>query len=119
MSRDRVEQQVVTWVAWDSDWFGLQQLRAWLAAPGAPGACILHSGHHDREFLNQITTRAFIGMVQKHSGQIYDWARVPGSDDYGDCLSMCRVGAAYYGIGTGGQAPTRQRKRYSQKDFAQ
>jgi hypothetical protein len=102
LSRDRVEQQVVTWVAWDSDWFGLQQLRAWLAAPGAPGACILHSGHHESEFLTQVTTRAFVGMVQKHSGQVYDWARTPGNDDYGDCLSMCRVGAAYFGIGTGG-----------------
>ena len=109
MARDRVEQQVVSWLAWDSDWFNLQQLRAWLAAPGAPGSCILYAGHHDGEFLNQITTRAFVGMVQKHSGPVYDWARQPGNDDYGDCLAMCRVGAAYYGIGTGGQVA---RKKY-------
>ena len=119
LSRDRVEQQVVKWIAWDADWFNLQQLRAWLAAPGAPGSCILHAGQHSREFLNQITTRAFIGMVQKHSGPVYDWARQPGNDDYGDCLAMCRVGASYYGIGTGETTPQRVRKRYSQKDFSQ
>lgn len=111
LSRDIVEQQPVSWLAWDVDWFNLQQLRAWLAAPGAPGACILHSGHHDGEFLNQVTTRAFIGMVQKHSGPVYDWARMPGNDDYGDCLAMCRVGAAYFGIGTGAVAPRVQQNR--------
>jgi hypothetical protein len=99
-------------VAWDSDWFNLQQLRAWMAAPGAPGSCILYAGHHDSEFLNQATTRAFCGMKQSHSGLEYDWARTPGHDDYGDCLAMCRVGAAYYGIGTGGQAaPARRATR--------
>jgi hypothetical protein len=46
-------------------------------------------------------------MVQKHSGPVYDWARQPGSDDFGDCLAMCRVGAAYFGIGTGGQVVKR------------
>ena len=115
MARDRVEQQTVTWLAWDADWFNLQQLRAWMAAPGAPGSCIIYSGHHDGEFLNQATTRAYMGMTQKHSGPVYDWARQPGSDDYGDCLAMCRVGAAYYGIGTGGQVvkPARRVNRRS------
>jgi hypothetical protein len=103
LSRDTVEQQTVTWIAWDSDWFNLQQLRAWMAEPGAPGSCMIHAGHHDAEFLNQSTTRAFMGMIQKHSGPQYDWADQPGANDYGDCLAMCRVGAAYYGIGTGGQ----------------
>lgn len=97
-----VEQETMRWIAWDADWFNLQVINAWLAAPGAPGACILHSGHHDGEFLGQITTRAFIGMVKKHSGQVYDWSRTVGFDDYGDCLAMCRVGAAFSGIGTGG-----------------
>lgn len=118
IARDRVEQQTVSWVAWDADWHNLQQLRAWLAAPGAPGACIIHNGHHDGEFLRQCTTRAFSGMVQKHSGQVYDWVRSVGSDDYGDCLAMCRVGAAYFGIGTGGQIEqARRRKVYSASDF--
>jgi hypothetical protein len=59
-----------------------------------------------------------MGMVEKHRGPEYDWARQPGSDDFGDCLAMCRVGAAYYGIGTGGQvAAATTRKRYSQKDL--
>ena len=118
VAQDRVEHQTVRWIAWDVDWFNLQQLRAWMASPGAPGSCILYTGHHEAEFLNQATTRAFIGMVQKHSGPVYDWARQPGNDDYGDCLAMCRVGAAYCGIGTGGQIEQpSQRKKYSQKDF--
>jgi hypothetical protein len=117
-AQSREENQRVRWVAWNSDWFNLQQLRAWMAAPGAPGSCIIYSGHHEAEFLNQCTTRAFCGMKQSHSGPEYDWARTPGHDDYGDCLAMCRVGAAYYGIGTGGQIEQRaQRKRYSQKDL--
>jgi hypothetical protein len=101
--KDTIEGQVMKCVAWDADWHNLQQLRAWLAEPGAPGSCIIYAGHHDGEFLSQVPTRAFVGMVEKHSGQVYDWARQPGSDDYGDCLDMCRVGAAYFGIGTGGE----------------
>jgi hypothetical protein len=101
LARDRVEQQTVQWIAWDTDWFNLQQLKAWAAEPGSPGSCIIYSGHHDGEFLTQATTRAFYGMAQKHSGMVYDWGRQVGNDDYGDCLAMCRVGAAYYGIDTG------------------
>ena len=103
LARDTVEQQQMEWIAWDADWFNLQQLRSWLAAPGAPGSCTLYRGDHDGEFLQQATTRAFMGMVQKYKGQAYDWVRNVGNDDYGDCLAMCRALAAYHGIGTGGQ----------------
>jgi len=109
LARDHVEQQTVEWLAWDADWFNLQQLRAWMATPGAPGSCTLYRGNHDGEFLQQVTTRAFMGMVQKYKGQVYDWVRSVGSDDYGDCLAMCRALAAYHGIGTGGQVV---RKKY-------
>jgi hypothetical protein len=102
LARDKVEQQTVEWIAWDADWFNLQQLRAWLATPGAPGSCTLYKGNHDGEFLQQVTTRAFMGMVQKYSGQQYDWAHTVMNDDYGDCLAMCRALASYHGIGTGG-----------------
>jgi len=96
-------------IAWDSDWHNLQQLKAWLATPGAPGSCSLYRGNHDGEFLQQVTTRAFMGMVQKYRGQVYDWNRTVGNDDYGDCLAMCRALAAYHGIGTGGQTEKRKR----------
>jgi hypothetical protein len=67
-----------------------------------------------------------MGMVQKHAGQIYDWSHKIGHDDYGDCLAMCRVAAAYGGIGTGGQVAQRSRrarvvingKSYGQQDKA-
>jgi len=112
LSRDRVEQQTVEWLAWDTDWFNLQQLRAWLASPGAPGACTLYKGNHDREFLQQVTTRSFMGMVNKYKGPVYDWFRKPGAnDDYGDCLAMCRALAAYHGITTGGQQVQQNRQR--------
>ena len=100
LSRDTVEQAMVEWLAWNADWHNLQQLKAWAATPGAPGSCTLYTGHHDGEFLQQVTTRAFMGMVQKYKGQVYDWHRSIGNDDYGDCLAMCRALAAYFGIGT-------------------
>ena len=60
-----------------------------------------------------------MGMVQKYRGQVYDWVRQVGSDDYGDCLAMCRALAAYHGIGTGGQVDTApRRKKYTQADFS-
>jgi hypothetical protein len=102
LGRDHVEQQTVEWLAWNTDWFNLQQLNAWLATPGAPGSCVLYRGNHDGEFLQQVTTRAFMGMVRKFRGEQYDWSRTVGNDDYGDCLAMCRALAAYHGIGTGG-----------------
>ena len=111
LSRDTVEQHPVEWLAWDADWFNLQQLRAWLATPGAPGACTLYRGDHSGEFLQQVTTRAFMGMVQKYRGQVYDWSRTVMNDDYGDCLAMCRALAAYHGIGTCGQVIKQQQKR--------
>jgi len=118
VSRDRIEQATVEWVAWDADWFNLMVLKGWLATPGAPGGCIMYSGDHDSEFVAQVTTRSFMGMVQKHNDVSYDWARAVGNDDYGDCLAMCRVGAAYGGIGTGGQVKiTSGRKKYTQKDL--
>jgi hypothetical protein len=120
LARDKVEQQTVEWLAWDADWFNLQQLRAWLATPGAPGSCTLYKGSHDGEFLQQVTTRAFMGMVQKYAGQQYDWAKTGAgrNDDYGDCLVMCRALAAYHGIGTGGQVQqTSTRKKYTQADL--
>jgi hypothetical protein len=109
LARDVVEQQTVEWLAWNTDWFNLQQLNAWLATPGAPGSCTLYKGNHDGEFLQQVTTRAFMGMVRKYRGEAYDWVRSVGSDDYGDCLAMCRALAAYHGIGTGGMSEKRKR----------
>jgi hypothetical protein len=119
LGRDRVEQQTVEWLAWDTDWHNLQQMRAWLATPGAPGACMLYTGNHSSEFMQQVTTRAFMGMVQKSRGQQYDWVRAPGSDDYGDCLAMLRALAAAEGISSGGEVTgaKRQRKTFSQADY--
>jgi hypothetical protein len=113
LARDKVEQKTVEWLAWNTDWFNLQQLRAWLATPGAPGSCSLYKGHHDGEFLDQITTRSFMGMAQKHSGAFYDWALAPGRrDDYGDCMAMARALASMLGIGTsGGNGPRKKQQR--------
>ena len=51
-----------------------------------------------------------MGMVQKHQGQAYDWARSIGSDDYGDCLAMCRALAASEGIGTGENTEVKKKR---------
>ena len=110
LARDRVEQQTVEWLAWDTDWHNLQQMRAWLATPGAPGACMLYTGNHSSEFMQQVTTRSFMGMVQKFRGQQYDWVRAPGSDDYGDCLAMLRALAAAEGISSGENTEVKKKR---------
>jgi hypothetical protein len=41
----------------------------------------------------------------------WNWHTAPGAHDYGDCMTMAYVGAAWQGIGTGGAGPVR-RPRY-------
>ena len=100
------------WVAWHADYWREQSEKAWTGSVGAPGSCSLPAGSH-RTFAEQICREQLAGKGEI-GGQIrWVWNTQPGAHDYGDCMSMCYMGAAFNGIGTGGRA--RRRKRYKER----
>lgn len=97
------------WVAFHADYWREQAQKAWTGSVGAPGSCSLPAGHH-REFAEQICREQLGGKGEVGGQMVWTWHTLPGAHDYGDCMSMCYMGAAWGGIGTGG-TPTIQRPR--------
>lgn len=110
-SADVVDGVRVRWVAWNADHWQETALRAWLAAPGAPGSCIIHSGDHDPEFAAQCSMKRLAGKLTTSKGIRYDWADRIGDQDYGDAIGMCWAAAAWGGIGTGGQVAKKEKPK--------
>lgn len=105
------------WVAWNADYWRELAQRGWTGSVGAPGSCSLPRGHH-RTFAEQICREQLAGKGEVGGQTVWTWNSLPGRHDYGDCMAMCYMGAAYGGIGTSGmqnQKPRRapRRKRES------
>ena len=83
--------------------------RAWLAPPNSPGSLSLPEGRH-REFADQVTREKLIEKMHGKTGTVWIWHTAPGWHDWGDCMTMIYVGAAWSGIGTGGRLTRRRRK---------
>lgn len=81
--------------------------KAWLAAPGNIGGLDLFAGRH-REFAAQLTREQLAQKINTPLGPIWDWRSEPGRHDFGDAVSLCYVGAAWGGIGTGGRVETKR-----------
>jgi len=84
--------------------------RGWLASPNSPGSLSLPVGHHG-EFADQVTRERLIEKLHGNTGTVWIWHTAPGWHDWGDCLYMCYVGAAWSGIGTGGRVTIQRKAR--------
>ena len=89
------------WIAFNADYWREQAQKAWTGSPGAPGSCTLPQGVH-RDFAEQICREQLQGKAEIGGQMTWVWNTAPGPHDYGDCMTMCFVGAAFHGIGTGG-----------------
>lgn len=105
------------WIAWNADYWKEAAQKAWTGSVGAPGSCSLPVGNH-RDFAEQIAREQLAAKAEMAGAMRWEWHIQPGAHDYGDCMAMAYMGAAWGGIGTGGVADVRPtRKTYRQKDF--
>ena len=58
------------------------------------------------------------GKVEVNGRMVWVWNTAPGEHDFGDCMTMLYVGAAFGGIGTGAITARPARKKYSQADLS-
>ncbi len=77
--------------------------RAWLASPNAPGSLSLPDGVRHDDFAEQVTRERLLEKLAGEYGPVWRWRTAPGPHDYGDVVTMAYVGAAWGGIGTGGE----------------
>jgi hypothetical protein len=104
----RQDERRRTWLAWNSHYWHEMAQKAWTGSPGAPGSCSLPAGHH-REFAEQVCrdqlrSKGTKDRQGRETGVLrWDWVKAPGRNDYGDAMAMAYMGAAWAGIGTGGQ----------------
>jgi hypothetical protein len=92
------------WLLWNQHYWLEAAQKGWTATPGMPGSLTLCAGNH-REFADQICREQLKGKADMGAGMRWEWHTSPsGPHDYGDCMAMADMGAAWAGIGTGGQA---------------
>lgn len=90
------------WVVWNADYWRELAQKGWTGSIGAPGSCTLFAGHH-QDFPEQICREQLQGKAEVGGQMIWVWNTQPGKHDYGDCMAMAYMGAAWNGIGTGGR----------------
>jgi hypothetical protein len=90
------------WMAFNADYWREVSQRAWLGSLGAPGSCSLPAGTGHREFAEQCCREPLHGKADVGGQMVWIYGRQPGPHDFGDCLYMAFAGAAWQGIGTGG-----------------
>jgi hypothetical protein len=98
------------WVAWNADYWKEVAQKAWTGTAGAPGTCSLPAGHH-RDFADQICREQLAAKAEMAGAMRWEWHTQPGRHDYGDCMAMCYMGAAWQGVGTSGAEPPRERPK--------
>lgn len=103
-------------LAWNADYWREISQRGWLGSVGAPGACSLYPGQH-RDFAEQVTREKLGEKLEGRLGMVWRWLQTPGKHDYGDSMAMAYAGAAWQGVGTGGQErrarrPSKRRVRH-------
>lgn len=97
------------WVAWNADYWREVAQKAWTGSVGAPGSCSLPAGRH-REFAEQVCREQLAGKGEIGGQMVWTWNTQPGRHDYGDCMAMAYMAAAWGGIGTGGQTAPQMRQ---------
>jgi hypothetical protein len=80
--------------------------RAWLASPNAPGSLSLPDAGRHNDFAEQVTRERLLEKLAGEYGPVWRWRTAPGPHDYLDAVTMAYAGAAWGGIGTGGEIPT-------------
>ena len=98
---DRKQGRVIRWVAWNADHWKEVEQRAWLGAIGSPGSVSLFDGPHS-EFAHQVCGDKLLGKGEVGGMMLWNWARIPGKNDFGDAMAQGYAASAYMGIGTGG-----------------
>ena len=93
------------WVAWNADYWREAAQKAWTGSVGAPGSCSLPAGNH-RDFAEQVCREQLAGKGEVGGAMVWTWNTLPGRHDFGDCMAMLFMGAAWQGIGTSGAAAT-------------
>lgn len=98
------------WVLWNADYWREIAQRGWTASPSMPGSCSIYAGHHT-DFADQVCREQLVGKADMGAGTRWEWATQPGQHDYGDVMAMAYMGAAFSGIGTGGQVEAKPKAK--------
>jgi len=96
------------WIVYNADYWREVSQKGWTGEPGAPGSCSLPRGNHP-DFCAQVTREQLSGKDDIGGRTVWVWNTAPGPHDYGDCLHMAYMGAAWAGIGTQGVVTARPR----------
>jgi len=90
------------WISFNADYWREIAQKGWTGSVGAPGSCSLPTGQH-REFAEQVCREQLAGKDDVGGRTVWVWNTAPGKHDFDDCMTLGYVGAAWGGIGTGGQ----------------
>jgi len=107
------------WIIYNADYWREVMQKGFVSELGAPGSCTLPAGsHHD--FAHQVTREPLMQKGEGLSGQVeWIYKRTNEVHDFGDCMHMAYMGAAFNGVGSGGKIETKsRRKTYTQADLA-
>jgi hypothetical protein len=96
------------WILYNTDYWREIMQRGFVSDPGAPGSCTLPAGSHG-DFAHQVTREPLIKKGEGLSGQTeWIYAKTNEVHDYGDCMHMAYMGAAFNGIGGGVTSPAKR-----------
>jgi len=96
------------WIIYNADYWREVMQRGFVSDPGAPGSCTLPAGNHT-DFAHQVTREPLVRKGEGLSGQVeWIYKQTNEAHDYGDCMHMAYMGAAFNGIG-GGSSPVRSK----------
>jgi hypothetical protein len=102
------------WVAWNADYWREVAQKGWTGSIGAPGSCSLPAGNH-RTVAEQVCREQLAGKNEVGGQMVWIWNTQPGDHDYGDCMAMAYMGAAWAGIGTAGTGGRKKRYKETRK----
>lgn len=102
------------WIVFNADYWREIAQKAWTGSVGAPGSCSLPAGNH-RHWAEQICREQLQGKGEVGDAMVWVWNTQPGPHDGGDVMTMCFMGAAWRGVGTGGAAPRKVRRVETRK----
>lgn len=101
-------------IAFNADYWREIAQRAWLGSVDAPGCLSLFAGKHVR-FSEQVAAETLASKGEIGGQARWEWVS-KGPHDFGDAVTMCYAGAAFWGLGTSSVVHSQvTRKRYVER----